>query len=69
MTNPRNISEFKRDLEAIINRNNIEGTSNTPDFIIAKYLYNCLQSFEVAVQERDKWYGIDPVPGDPHRRQ
>lgn len=69
MTNPRNISEFKKQLEGIINSNNMEGTSNTPDFILAKYLYNCLQSYEIAVQDRDKWYGIQPVPGDSHQRQ
>lgn len=69
MTNPRNIAEFKKQLEGIINSNSMENTSNTPDFILAKYLYNCLQSYEIAVQDRDKWYGIQPIPGDPHRRQ
>lgn len=69
MRNPRNIGEFKEALRSIINANSMEGTSNTPDYILAKYLYNCLQSFEIAVNERDKWYGISPVPSDPHRKQ
>ena len=69
MANPRNIAEFKQQLEEILNRNSMENTSNTPDWVLAKYLYNCLQSFDIATQERDKWYGIAPVPSDPHRRQ
>lgn len=69
MTNPQSIAEFKQSLERIINANNMEDSSNTPDWVLAKYLYNCLQSFEFATNERDKWYGIAPIPSNPQRRQ
>jgi len=69
MANPRLIGQFKANLTDIINKHGIENESNTPDYILAKYLYNCLQAFEIATQERDKWYGIAPIPGDSHRRQ
>jgi hypothetical protein len=55
--------EFQLELEKLINRCNMENGSNTPDFILAKYLRTCLDVFNRAVIERDEWYGIKPVPG------
>ncbi|MGA2886368.1 MAG: hypothetical protein ABSE80_14700 [Halobacteriota archaeon] len=50
-------SSFTQELEGLINRFSEENNSNTPDFILAKYMANALDSFNIAVQEREKWYG------------
>lgn len=54
---------FRADLEALINRCSAENGSNTPDFILAKYLQSCLEAFDCAVRERETWYGRDPQRG------
>ena len=48
--------KFRKALEELINANSIERWSNTPDFILAGFLSNCLKSFDQAVVARDGWY-------------
>jgi hypothetical protein len=48
---------FTHELCKLINKHSIEGGSNTPDFILAEYLKQCLESFDMCVRRRDKWYG------------
>jgi hypothetical protein len=48
---------FAIELERLINRYSKENGSNTPDFILAKYLCNCLDAFNLASRERERWYG------------
>lgn len=48
---------FRRELEELINKHSMEGSSNTPDFILASYLLNCLRTFDEAVTHRAKWWG------------
>ena len=48
---------FQHDLESLINKHSIEGGSNTPDFILAEYLRQCLDAFDLVVRRRDQWYG------------
>ena len=50
-------SEFLQELEDLINRYNKENDSDTPDFILAKYLNSVLNNFNAAVLEREQWYG------------
>lgn len=50
-----NNSEFKTELAQLINRASAENGSDTPDFILAEYLNNCLQIFDSAVRARDNW--------------
>lgn len=45
------------ELARLLNRYSEENASNTPDFILAKFLVNALDTFNIAVQEREKWYG------------
>lgn len=52
-------SEFKKELEHLINRASQESKSDTPDFILAKYLVDCLDVYNKAVKRRDKWYGYN----------
>jgi hypothetical protein len=56
------MNSFEKELESLINRFSKENESNTPDFILAQYLDNCLKTFNQAVQQRETWYGRDPRP-------
>lgn len=47
---------FIQELQELINRYSLEGSSNTPDFILAKYLQGCLTVWDTCTCERDKWY-------------
>lgn len=51
---------FERDLSRVINRYSKENGSNTPDFILAKYLEGCLAAYNEALSARDKWFGFHP---------
>ncbi len=54
---------FREELEQLLNRHSKENGSNTPDFVLAKYLESCLTLFDHAVSARDAFYGISPRPG------
>ena len=48
---------FTKELTSLINRYSKENKSNTPDWILAGYIENCLHAFNAAVSNREKWYG------------
>ena len=52
----RKMSKFEKELEALINKHSLENASDTPDFILAKYLCNCLRAFNLATNRRVNWY-------------
>lgn len=54
---------LRQDIEHAINCNCAENGSNTPDFMLAEYLTDCLAAFDKAVAAREKWYGRDPAIG------
>lgn len=65
---------FQQELEALINRHSQENGSDTPDFILAQYLTDCLVAWNEGMQLREKWYGreihspatsLPPQPSDP----
>ncbi len=60
-------SEFRKELEALINKYSRENLSDTPDFILAEFLGGCLITFEAATRERERWYGryVQGLPGAP----
>lgn len=51
------------DLSRVINRHSAENGSNTPDFILADYLWRCLQAFDTTCKARESWYGVSSSPG------
>ena len=53
------MTEFRKELETLINKKSKENGSDTPDFILAEYLTDCLTAFDKAVNARKKWYGTD----------
>lgn len=49
---------LQEEVMIVINQHSAERESNTPDFILAQFLINCLSAFDNAVKARDKWYGV-----------
>lgn len=52
---------FVKELQHLINKHSQENRSDTPDFILAKYIQMCLEAFAVVVRERDAWWGKTPA--------
>ena len=57
-------NSFEKELQSLLNRHSQENASNTPDFILAQYLSGCLIAFNMAVQQRETWYGRDARPSN-----
>lgn len=51
------MSPFHDELRALLNRYSMERLSGTPDFILAQFLFGCLDAFGAAVREREEWHG------------
>lgn len=47
---------FEKKLENLINCESMENGSNTPDFLLAMFMKECLGSFNRATKARDIWY-------------
>ena len=55
-----------QELETLLNGYSEENESNTPDFILAKFMLSCLENFNVATRCRDRWYGVHLEPGNKY---
>jgi len=53
------ITNFEKKLESLLNECSMENGSDTPDFILAGYLQDCLTAFNTAMKIRESWYGRD----------
>lgn len=51
------MSKLRPEIQAVLNRNSAENESNTPDFILAHYLLDCLAAFDAATRSREAWFG------------
>lgn len=51
---------FREDIQRVINKHSKENESNTPDFILANYVQDCLYCYETAIIARDKWFNFSP---------
>lgn len=52
---------FEKKLEQLINEYSKEKGSDTPDFILAQYLSECLYNYNRTIKERDKWFGLNDI--------
>lgn len=52
------MADFVIELQHLINCHSMEADSDTPDFILARYMQNCLDAFAVATRQRDDWYKL-----------
>ncbi|KKL93494.1 hypothetical protein LCGC14_1874150 [marine sediment metagenome] len=69
------MTDFRKKLEILFNCESMKNGSDTPDFILASYLVDCLTSFDEATRKREAWYGrgkvysvevrLDPTGSDP----
>ena len=48
---------FRKAVETLINVYSNENGSDTPDFILAQYMIDCLKAYDRALKTREKWYG------------
>ena len=55
-----NRTGFRAELETLINRHSKENGSDTPDFILADYMADCLDAYDKAVTRRTEWYKPEP---------
>jgi hypothetical protein len=49
--------ELTSKLRELLNCYCAENGCNTPDYILAGYLIDCLKAFDAAVNIRERWYG------------
>lgn len=54
--------DFLEEIREVINRHSAENDSNTPDYILANYMCQCLDAFTHATKLREKWYGRKIIP-------
>lgn len=59
-TQGSNRPRFRERLAALINEYSLENGSNTPDFIIADYLIECLRTYNKTVKARDRFFSFKP---------
>jgi hypothetical protein len=50
---------FRGELCNLINCHSQENGSDTPDFILAEYLDDCLKAFDKAVSKRTDWHSSE----------
>lgn len=51
-------STFEDALRNLLNKYSMENGSDTPDYILAEYLFSCLKVFEKTIRSRNDWYNI-----------
>lgn len=71
-------SQFYIDLQHILNCHNVDGYTNTPDFILAEHIIDELNTLATLMRNRDSWHGYthgthatvvpldDPIPSYGH---
>lgn len=57
-------AELLKRLEHAINCLSLENESDTPDWILARYLVGCLDVFDSTVRAREEWYGRRAAPSE-----
>lgn len=51
------LGKLRMQIARAINSAAAENGSDTPDFILAEYLTDCLQAFDKVSRARERWYG------------
>ena len=51
------MTDFRKELESLINRHSLENSSNTPDWILAEFICESLDALNHTIQRRDRYYG------------
>ena len=53
----KEMNEFEKELQELLNRYSKENESNTPDYVLAHYIKYSLKAFNQAVNLREEYYG------------
>ena len=61
------MEDFEKELTMLINKYSIESGSDTPDFMLAKFLIKCLHAYEVTISNRDDWYKCECELNEKHK--
>lgn len=48
---------LEQELARVLNRRSCENGSDSPDWVLAQFLVNALQAFNLSVVARERWYG------------
>lgn len=51
---------FEAELRRLINSHSMENDSDSPDYVLASFMANCLDAFNWAVRARDEYHGFEP---------
>ena len=51
---------FYAELVELINKHSVENGSDTPDYVLAYFITECLKAWTSGVRQRDQWYGCEP---------
>jgi hypothetical protein len=54
---------LKVELERLLNEHSAESGSNTPDYLLARFLIDCLRAYNTAIVHRATWYRRWDEPG------
>jgi hypothetical protein len=49
---------LRDELTHILNQRSREGMSNTPDYLLAEFIIQCLVAYETTVRKRDDFHGV-----------
>ena len=58
------MGNFQQELSKLLNIYSKESVSNTPDYILAQYLGDCLEAYNKAQVSKDIYSGIQVLPYD-----
>lgn len=56
---PKPPTNLREEITQAINRHSAENGSDTPDFVLAAYLLDCLAAFDRAAKRRDEWHLVN----------
>lgn len=51
------MTDLAQEIAKVLNRASAENGSDTPDFVLAGFLLQCLHAFDGAMAARKQWYG------------
>jgi hypothetical protein len=56
------VSQFERDLASVLNSHSADNKADTPDFILAAYLIDCLTTYRRIKEWNEMWHSRLGVP-------
>ena len=51
-------TDLRTEIKELLNKYSRENISDTPDYVLRDYLWDCLKSYERAIEQRRHWFNI-----------